>query len=87
MGVIRLGTALLLFVALGALSTSNQIGKFGLVLVNNSTDTYDSFSLSYTGEQWRRGRAVLLLLAPIPALSGILPGARRVGGCRFCWAE
>ncbi len=41
--------------ALGALPTSNQINNFGLVLVNNSLDTYGSFSLQYTGEQWRRG--------------------------------
>jgi hypothetical protein len=41
--------------ALGALPTSNQINQFGLVLVNNSSDTYDSFDLSYVGEQWRRG--------------------------------
>jgi hypothetical protein len=41
--------------ALGALPTSNQINHFGLVLVNNSTDTYGSFDLSYVGEQWRRG--------------------------------
>lgn len=41
--------------ALGALPTSNQINHFGLVLVNNSGVTYDSFDLSYVGEQWRRG--------------------------------
>jgi hypothetical protein len=41
--------------SLGALPTSNQINNFGLVLVNNSSDTYDSFDLSYVGEQWRRG--------------------------------
>ncbi|MBX7168973.1 MAG: PEP-CTERM sorting domain-containing protein [Pirellulales bacterium] len=41
--------------ALGALATSNQIPVFGLVLVNNSLVTYDSVSLAYTGEQWRRG--------------------------------
>ena len=41
--------------ALGALPTSNQINNFGLVLLNNSSDTYNSFTLAYTGEQWRRG--------------------------------
>jgi MYXO-CTERM domain-containing protein len=41
--------------ALGSLPTSNQINRFGLVLVNNSLDTYGSFDLSYVGEQWRRG--------------------------------
>jgi MYXO-CTERM domain-containing protein len=37
------------------LPTSNQINRFGLVLVNNSLDVYGSFDLSYVGEQWRRG--------------------------------
>lgn len=41
--------------ALGALSTSNQIPVFGLVLRNDSGLVIDSFTLSYTGEQWRRG--------------------------------
>jgi large repetitive protein len=41
--------------ALGLLSTSNQINTFGLVLVNNSSNTYSGFSVSFTGEQWRRG--------------------------------
>jgi hypothetical protein len=41
--------------ALGALPTSNQINHFGMLLVNNSSDTYGSFDLSYVGEQWRRG--------------------------------
>lgn len=41
--------------ALGALSTSNQINSFGLVLRNDTGLTLDSFTLSYTGEQWRRG--------------------------------
>ncbi|MGD9721254.1 MAG: PEP-CTERM sorting domain-containing protein [Pirellulales bacterium] len=43
--------------ALGAIPTSNNINQFGLALTNNSSDTYGSFSLSYTGEQWRRGEA------------------------------
>jgi hypothetical protein len=43
--------------ALGALPTSNNINQFGLVLVNNSLDTYGGFSLSFTGEQWRRGES------------------------------
>ncbi len=41
--------------ALGALPTSNQINQFGLVLENNSQQTYVSFDLSFVGEQWRRG--------------------------------
>jgi uncharacterized protein (DUF1501 family) len=56
-GVISFGTNGSTDRALGALPTSNQINNFGLVLVNNSSDTYESFTLSYTGEQWRRGEA------------------------------
>jgi hypothetical protein len=41
--------------ALGALPTSNQINPFGLVLVNNSQDTYQKITVSFVGEQWRRG--------------------------------
>lgn len=54
-GLISFGTTGSTERALGALPTSNQINNFGLVLVNNSSDTYASFNLSYTGEQWRRG--------------------------------
>ena len=41
--------------ALGALPTSNQIPFFGLVLQNNTENTLTQFTLSFTGEQWRRG--------------------------------
>jgi hypothetical protein len=41
--------------ALGALSTSNQINTFGLVLINGTNGTIDSLDVSYIGEQWRRG--------------------------------
>jgi hypothetical protein len=41
--------------ALGVLSTSNQISGFGLVLYNGTGSDLTSFSLSFTGEQWRRG--------------------------------
>lgn len=54
-GLISFGTNGSAERALGALPTSNQINHFGLVLVNNSADTYGSFDLSYVGEQWRRG--------------------------------
>ena len=54
-GLISYGTNNSTERALGALPTSNQINNFGLVLVNNSLDTYASFTLAYTGEQWRRG--------------------------------
>jgi large repetitive protein len=54
-GIISFGTNGSTERALGALPTSNQINRFGLVLVNNSASTYTSFNLAYTGEQWRRG--------------------------------
>lgn len=41
--------------ALGSLATSNQVNHFGVVLTNDSANTYTSFTLSYTGEQWREG--------------------------------
>lgn len=41
--------------ALGGLSTSAQIPFFGLVLQNNTANVLTAFTLSYTGEQWRRG--------------------------------
>ena len=40
---------------LGTLVTSNNIGQFGLTIVNNTGTTFDNFTLSYVGEQWRRG--------------------------------
>jgi MYXO-CTERM domain-containing protein len=54
-GILSFGTNGSTERALGALPTSNQINRFGLVLVNNSLDTYGSFDLSFVGEQWRRG--------------------------------
>lgn len=54
-GVISYGTNGSTERALGALPTSNQINPFGLVLVNNSQDTYQKISVSFVGEQWRRG--------------------------------
>src|SRR5262245_17559235 len=41
--------------ALGELPTSNQISRFGVSLVNNTSTTFTQFSLNFTGEQWRRG--------------------------------
>ncbi len=41
--------------ALGSLATSTTIGAFGLILVNQTGSMLSSFSLSYTGEQWRNG--------------------------------
>ena len=40
---------------LSAVSTSNQVNNFGIVLLNNSFDTYRSISLAYRGEKWHRG--------------------------------
>lgn len=41
--------------ALGALPTSNQVPAFGVVLVNESSETFASLEVSYAGEQWRAG--------------------------------
>ena len=46
--------------ALGALATSNQIPSFGLVLVNNTSQTFASLDVSFIGEQWRAGDANIL---------------------------
>lgn len=54
-GVVSFGTAGSSERALGTLATSNQINSFGLVLTNNTTGILTQFTLSYTGEQWRRG--------------------------------
>ncbi|MBL9001321.1 MAG: PEP-CTERM sorting domain-containing protein [Phycisphaerae bacterium] len=43
--------------ALGALPTSNQVSSFGVLLTNNSTDTFTGVDISYFGEQWRAGGA------------------------------
>ncbi len=45
--------------ALGALSTSAQISTFGLSIRNDSADTLTQFTLSYFGEQWRRGNVAV----------------------------
>jgi len=44
--------------ALGALPTSNQISRFGLLLVNSSGMIMEDVTISFTGEQWRRGDRV-----------------------------
>lgn len=54
-GVLSLGSTDSADRALGALSTSNQINAFGLRLLNTGTTTLTSFTLAYTGEQWRYG--------------------------------
>jgi len=54
-GVVSFGTNGSSERALGLLPTSNQISTFGLVLQNDTATVLDSFTLSYVGEQWRRG--------------------------------
>ncbi len=54
-GIISFGTTGSSERALGLLSTSNQISTVGIVLVNTTGQTLDSVTISYTGEQWRRG--------------------------------
>ncbi|MFM1890451.1 MAG: hypothetical protein RLZZ565_1208 [Planctomycetota bacterium] len=43
--------------ALGALPTSNQISSFGVVLVNDTAETFAAIDLAFVGEQWRAGGA------------------------------
>jgi autotransporter-associated beta strand protein len=43
--------------ALSSVATTASTPNFGFQLINNSTDTFNSFTLTYTGEQWRRATA------------------------------
>jgi len=43
--------------ALGSVGSGSVSSRFGLVLVNDSGSAITSFTVSYTGEQWRRGSA------------------------------
>lgn len=54
-GVVSFGTASSSERALGGLATSAQIGRFGGVMVNNTSGTLTDVTISFTGEQWRRG--------------------------------
>ena len=54
-GVISYGTSASAERALGALPTSNQVNSIGAVLVNDSGLTLTSVTISFIGEQWRRG--------------------------------
>lgn len=62
-GVISFGTNDSSDRALGALSTSNQVNSFGLVLTNLTGSPLTSVNLSYFGEQWRHGEPTGNLLA------------------------
>lgn len=41
--------------ALGVVASGSTVSRFGLTLTNNTGQTITSFTLSYTGEQWRDG--------------------------------
>ncbi|WP_158277465.1 immunoglobulin domain-containing protein [Opitutus sp. ER46] len=43
--------------ALGSLGSGSVASRFGVTFLNNSGQTITEFTLSYTGEQWRRGSA------------------------------
>jgi hypothetical protein len=70
-GVVSFGTTGSSDRALGSLATSNQVCAFGLVLTNNTATTLTSFTLGFTGEQWRRGE---------PAVHNALPFDYAVSG-------
>jgi hypothetical protein len=54
-GVYSLGTAGSGERALGSLSSSTGIYAFGMVLTNQTGGILNSFTLSFTAEQWRKG--------------------------------
>ena len=56
--------------ALGSLSSGSTVSRFGAVLTNGTGRTITEFTLSYTGEQWRRGTAAANTLAFEYALGG-----------------
>jgi autotransporter-associated beta strand protein len=49
--------------ALGSVASGTTISSFGATFVNNTATTLTSFTLSYTGEQWRVGSAAANTLA------------------------
>ncbi|HMO15587.1 MAG TPA: hypothetical protein PKD64_16545 [Pirellulaceae bacterium] len=57
-GVISFGTDSDIDRALGALPTGNQISHFGFLLTNNTGQTLEQMTISFTGEQWRKGNTV-----------------------------
>lgn len=59
-GVISFGSSGSPERALGALSTSNQINAFGAVFTNNTASALTEITISYWGEQWRRGNVTSL---------------------------
>ncbi len=56
-GVYSFGPAATPERALGSLGSGGVASRFGVALTNNTGATVTQFTLSYTGEQWRRGSA------------------------------
>ena len=56
-GVYSFGAAATPERALGSLGSGGVASRLGVALVNNTGSTVTQFTLSYTGEQWRRGSA------------------------------
>ena len=56
--------------ALGSLGSGTMASRFGVVLVNDTGATVSQFTVSFTGEQWRRGSAA----------ANVLTFAHSVGG-------
>jgi len=54
-GVVSFGTTDSSDRALGTLATGNQISSFGVLFTNDSLETFTSITITYVGEQWRRG--------------------------------
>jgi DNA/RNA endonuclease G (NUC1) len=48
--------------ALGSLASVTTISRFGFTLVNTTGQTITQFTITYTGEQWRRGSAAANVL-------------------------
>lgn len=56
--------------ALGSLASGTQILAFGVELVNNTSDTFDEFVISFDREQWRSSTSVANILTFAYGLSG-----------------
>ncbi len=54
-GVISYGASASGERALGVLTTSNQIPRFGALFTNNTGTVLTAVTITFTGEQWRRG--------------------------------
>lgn len=56
--------------ALGSLASGSTVSRFGLTLTNTTGQTITQFTLTFTGEQWRRGTASANVLAFSYAIGG-----------------